>query len=50
MVYRGILGPVCDNEKENWRILTNEEIYAMVNKPTIAETIMLHRLRRFGHV
>ena len=21
-VYRGILGPVYDNEKENWRILT----------------------------
>ncbi len=46
MVYRGIY----DNEKENWRILTNEEIYAMVNKPTITETIMLHRLRLFGHV
>ena len=25
-VYRRILGPVCDNEKENWRILTNKEI------------------------
>ena len=23
-VYRRILGPVHDNEKENWRILTNE--------------------------
>jgi hypothetical protein len=23
------LGPVYYNEKENWRILTNEEIYAM---------------------
>ena len=31
-VYRGILGPVYDNEKENWRILTNKEIYAMVKK------------------
>ncbi len=29
MVYRGILGTVQDNEKENWRVLTNEEIYAM---------------------
>jgi hypothetical protein len=28
-LYRRILGPVCDNEKENWRILTNKEIYAM---------------------
>jgi hypothetical protein len=26
-VYVRILGPVFDNEKENWRILTNKEIY-----------------------
>jgi len=26
-VYRRILDPVFDNEKENWRILTNKEIY-----------------------
>jgi len=25
-VYRRILGPLYDNEKENWRILTNKEI------------------------
>jgi hypothetical protein len=25
--HRRILGPVYDNEKENWRILTNKEIY-----------------------
>jgi len=37
-VYRRILGPVCDNEKENWRILTNKEIYASVTKLTITET------------
>jgi len=29
-VYRRILGPVYDNEKENWRILTNKEMYASV--------------------
>jgi hypothetical protein len=29
-VYRKILGPVYDNEKENWRLLTNREIYAVV--------------------
>jgi len=29
-VYRRILGPVYDNEKENWGILTNKEMYAMV--------------------
>jgi hypothetical protein len=49
-VYRRILGPVYDNEKENWRILTNEEIYANITKPTITETIRLHRLRWFGHI
>jgi hypothetical protein len=31
-VYRRILGPVYDNEKENRRILTNKEIYASVKK------------------
>jgi hypothetical protein len=31
-VYKGILGPVYDKEKENGRILTNKEIYAMVKK------------------
>ena len=30
---RRILGPVYDNVKENWRILTNKEIYAMVKNP-----------------
>jgi hypothetical protein len=29
-VYRRILDPVYDKEKENWRILTNKEIYASV--------------------
>ena len=29
-VYRRILGPVYDKGKENWRILTNEEIYANI--------------------
>ena len=43
-VYRRILGPIYDNEKENWRILTNKEIYASVKKPTIIETIRLNRL------
>ena len=31
-VCRRILGPVYDNEKENWRILNNKEIYASVKK------------------
>jgi len=37
-VYRQILDPVYDNEKENLSILTNKEIYASVKKPTIIET------------
>ena len=36
-VYRRILGPVYDKGKENWRILTNEEIYANIKKPTIRD-------------
>ena len=31
--------------KENWRVLTNKEIYASVKKPTVIETIRLSRLR-----
>ena len=49
-VYRRILGPVYDNEKENWRTLTNKEIYASIKKPTTIETIRLNRLRWFRHV
>jgi len=48
-LYRRILGPAYDNEKENW-ILTNKEIYASVKKLTVIETIRLNRLRWFGHV
>jgi len=44
-VYRRILGPVYDNEKENRRILTNKEIYAVVKKPTTTETIKLNGIR-----
>jgi hypothetical protein len=39
-----------DNEKENWKILTNKEIYASVKKPTIIDTIRINRLCWFGHV
>jgi hypothetical protein len=49
-VYRRILDPVYDTEKENWRVLTNKEICAIVQKLTIQETIRLNRLRYFGHV
>ena len=49
-MYRRILGPVYENEKENWRILANKEIYASFKKPTMIETIRLNRLCWFGHV
>jgi hypothetical protein len=32
-VYRRILDPVYDNEKENERILTYKEMYAVVKNP-----------------
>jgi hypothetical protein len=49
-VYRRISGSVCDDKKENWRVLTNKAINAIVKKPTITETIRLNRLRWFGYV
>jgi len=49
-VYRRIVGPVYGNEKENWRILMNKEIYARLKKCTIIETVRLNRLHWFGHV
>jgi len=49
-VYRRILGPVHDNEKENWRIFTKKEIYVRVKNPTIIETIRINRLCWYGHV
>jgi hypothetical protein len=49
-LYRRLLGPVYENEKKNWRTLTNKEIYALVKKPTTSETIRLNRLHWFGHV
>jgi hypothetical protein len=29
-------------QKENWIILTNKEIHAMVKKPTVTETVRLN--------
>jgi len=49
-VYSRILGPVYDNEKENWKILTNKEIYASVKKLTIIGAIRLNTLHWFGHI
>jgi hypothetical protein len=49
-LYRIILGPVYDNEKETQRILVNKEIYAMVKKPTITQTIKLNTFCWYGHI
>ena len=49
-VYRRILGAVYDNEKENWRILSDKEIHASVKNLAIIEAIWLNRLRWFGYV
>ena len=49
--YRRILGPVYNNEKGNWRILTNEIIYAHFKKPTYYNRDKrLNRLHWFGHI
>jgi hypothetical protein len=40
-VYRRILGPVYDKEKENWGILNKKEIYASIKKPTVIETLKI---------
>ena len=37
------------NEKENWRILISKEIYAVVKKPTVTETVRLNILCWFGY-
>jgi hypothetical protein len=49
-VYRKILGTIYDNEQENWRILNNTEIYAIVKLSIVTETIRLHRFCWFGEV
>ena len=49
-VHRRIFGSVYENDNENWRILTNKEMYASVKKRTITETVRLNRLCWFGHV
>jgi hypothetical protein len=45
-----MLGPVYDNEKENWRILTNKKIYATVKNTHRNRDDKLHTLHWFGNV
>jgi hypothetical protein len=49
-VYRRILVPVYDNEKENWRILTDKEMYAVVKKTQHNRDRQRHGLCWFGDV
>jgi hypothetical protein len=49
-VYKRILGPLYINEKENFRLLTNKEIYEIVKNPIITGTVRLNRLQLFWHV
>jgi hypothetical protein len=49
-VYRLSLGPVHGNEKENQMMLTDKQIYGIVKKPTIIDTVSLHRLCWFRDV
>ena len=44
-MYRRIFGPKNDNEKENWRILSNKEIYASVKKRVLYMNLATTRLR-----
>ena len=44
-MHRRILGPVYNNEKENWSILTNKEIYASVKKPTIGLEVSVYKTK-----
>jgi hypothetical protein len=49
-VYRIILGPLYGSEKENRKILTNKEIYAIVKKPTNTGTVRFNRLHWSGQI
>jgi hypothetical protein len=49
-LYGRILGPVYDNKKENRGYLLIKKFMQLLKKPTITETIRLHKLRWFGHV
>jgi hypothetical protein len=42
-VYRRILVALYENEKENWNVLTNKEIRAIVKRPTVMGTISKDR-------
>jgi hypothetical protein len=49
-VYRRILGPVYDKEKENWGILTKKEIYEIVKKNPLNRDNKVKKLHWFGYV
>jgi hypothetical protein len=49
-MYRIILSPVYNNEKENWGVLTKKVNLRNCKKSTVTDTINLNRLCLFGHI
>ena len=49
-MYRRILGPLCDNEKEIGEYQPIKIFMQWFKNPIITETISLNRLLWFGHV
>jgi hypothetical protein len=49
-VLRRIFGPKRDDVTGEWRILHNEELYALYSSPNIIRVIKSRRLRWTGHV
>jgi hypothetical protein len=47
---RRVFGPKRDEVTEEWRILHNEELYALYSSPNICQVIKLRRLIWGEHV
>jgi hypothetical protein len=49
-LYKRILGIVYGKERENWRILTNKELYAIFKNTTLTDTMSLPIIHWFVHI
>ena len=49
-VLRRIFGPKRGEVTQEWRILRNEDLYALYSSPNIVRLIKSRRLRWTGHV